>query len=129
MTESNVTDPRFARIERLDESLKRPLAEGRIDIRAAATLSWLSPAEQKRVAGWVTGGKGRTIGAVKARRLLSIKQEGGHLDNRHIAQALRPRRREAHISVPMSKLPKGLTREQAEQWLDEAIREHIRRRR
>lgn len=122
-------DPRFARLSALDESLRAQVAGGRIDLQSANSLSWLSPGEQKRVARWIEEDARHRLGPLRARRLLKIKQEGGNLDYRTISHALRPRKSKSYIAVPMSKLPQGLSRKQAEQWLDQAIREHKSRRR
>lgn len=122
-------DPRFARLAQLDESLRREVANGRIDIKSANCLSWLSVAEQRRVARWLDEDNDREIGPTKARRLLTAKKEGGSLDERHISAILKTRAQGRYIRVPMSKLPAGLSRQQAEQWLDRAIEEHKRKRR
>ncbi|RBP98841.1 hypothetical protein CRD59_07045 [Bifidobacterium xylocopae] len=108
----------------MGEELKQALIDGRIDLRAANTLTWLSPAEQRAVAHWLDEHPKRHIGPITARKLVREKGKGRRIGSKTVEELLRPsegRARPHWVQVPTSKLPKGLTRDEAEQWLDRAI--------
>lgn len=118
-------DPRFSRLENLDAALQDAFAAGRINLPAANTLVGLSPGTQRRVARWLGQNPDRKIGSRNARRLVKAQLEGVRLDRKGIEHVLdRPRTKDndrEYVRIPMSSLPQGLTRKQAQAWVERAI--------
>lgn len=118
-------DPRFSRLENLDAALQDAFAAGRINLPAANTLVGLSPGTQRRVARWLGQNPDRKIGSRNARRLVKAQLEGVRLDRKGIEHVLdRPRAKDndrEYVRIPMSSLPQGLTRKQAQAWVERAI--------
>lgn len=122
-------DLRFSRMESLDDSLKDAFVDGRIDLPAANTLVGLSPGTQRRVAGWLDRNPGRKIGARNARLLIRAQLEGARLDRKGIERVLGNGGKDSerrYVRIPMSSLPEGLTRDQAQAWVEQAIKAYRR---
>lgn len=119
-------DPRFSRLENLDETLQDAFVAGRINLPAANTLVGLSPGTQRRVARWLDQNPDRRIGSRHARRLIKAQLEGVRLDRNGIEHVLeRPHAKDddrEYVHIPMSSLPQGLTRRQAQAWVERAIK-------
>lgn len=123
-----LNDPRLSRMASLDDSLKDAFVDGRIDIPAANTLVGLSPGTQRRVAAWLGRNPGRKIGARNARLLIQARLEGVKLDRKGIERVLGNGKSErSYIRVPLSSLPGGLTRDEAQAWVERAIEAYRRR--
>lgn len=118
-------DPRFSRLENLEAALQDDFAAGRINLPAANTLVGLSPGTQRRVARWLDQNPDRKIGSRNARRLVKAQLEGVRLDRKGIEHVLeRPHAKgndREYVRIPMSSLPQGLTRKQAQAWVEQAI--------
>ena len=120
-------DSRFSRMVSLDDSLKKAFVDGRIDMQAANTLVGLSPGTQRRVAAWLVRNPGRKIGARNARLLIQARLKGGKLDRKGIERVLGNGKSErSYIRVPLSSLPSGLTRDEAQAWVERAIEAYRR---
>lgn len=127
--ETTTFDPRFKRIDNLDETLKQCFVEGRIDLKAANTLCGMTVGEQRRIARWLHNNPDRKIGAQYAKALLKERLERGSLDYKQITRLLTKRRSprtHSYITVPLSDLPKGLSKEAAQVWLHKAIQAYIK---
>lgn len=123
---------RFTRLESLDNSLQVAFTEGRINLSAANTLVGLSTGTQRRVARWLGRNPGRKIGKRNARRLIQAQLKGLKLDYKgieHVLGSTGKRSGEEYLRIPMSSLPDGLTKKEAQIWVKQAIEAYQRERR